>query len=66
MATKMLIFCGSDDPERVYPPLMLGSGAQAMDMELSLFFTLSLAALASLGPALGAAHTRAGAGLRYE
>ena len=41
MARKMLIFCGSDDPERVYPPLMLGSGAQAMDMELSLFFTLS-------------------------
>jgi len=41
MAKKMLIFCGSDDPERVYPPLMLGSGAQAMDMELTLFFTLS-------------------------
>jgi hypothetical protein len=41
MATKMLIFCGSDDPERVYPPFMLGSGAQAMDMELTLFFTLS-------------------------
>ena len=32
----------------------------------SLFFTLGLAALASLGPALGAAHARAGAGLRYE
>jgi predicted peroxiredoxin len=41
MAKKMLIFCGSDDPERVYPPLMLGSGALAMDMELTLFFTLS-------------------------
>ena len=41
MAKKMLIFCGSDDPERVYPPFMLGSGAQAMDMELTLFFTLS-------------------------
>ena len=41
MARKMLIFCGSDDPERVYPPMMLGAGAQAMDMELTLFFTLS-------------------------
>jgi predicted peroxiredoxin len=41
MATKMLIFCGSDEPERVYPPFMLGAGAQAMDMELTLFFTLS-------------------------
>ena len=41
MATKMLVFCGSDDPERVYPPFMLGSGAQAMDMELTMFFTLS-------------------------
>jgi predicted peroxiredoxin len=41
MAKKMLIFCGSDDPERVYPPMMLGSGAQAMDMEVTLFFTLS-------------------------
>ena len=41
MARKMLIFCGSDDPERVYPPFMLGSGAMAMDMELMLFFTLT-------------------------
>lgn len=41
MAKKMLVFCGSDAPEKVYPPLMLGSGAQAMDMELTLFFTLS-------------------------
>jgi predicted peroxiredoxin len=41
MATRMLIFCGSDDPERVYPPFMIGSGALAMDMDLTLFFTLS-------------------------
>ena len=41
MARQMLIFCGSDDPERAYPPFMLGSGAQAMDMELTMFFTMS-------------------------
>ena len=41
MPGKMLIFCGSDDPERAYPPFMLGSGAQAMDMDLTLFFTMS-------------------------
>ena len=41
MSKKMLVFCGSDDPERAYPPLMLGTGAQAMDMDLTLFFTMS-------------------------
>jgi predicted peroxiredoxin len=41
MATKMLVFCGSDDPERAFPPFMLGSGALAMEMELTLFFTMS-------------------------
>jgi predicted peroxiredoxin len=41
MTTKVLIFCGSDDPERVYPPFMLGAGALAMEMDLTLFFTLS-------------------------
>jgi predicted peroxiredoxin len=41
MASKMLVFCGSDDPEHVYPPMMLGAGALAMEMELTLFFTLS-------------------------
>lgn len=41
MAEKMLIFCGSDDPQKAFPPFMLGSGALAMDMELTLFFTMS-------------------------
>lgn len=38
---KMLIFCGSDDPQKAFPPFMLGSGALAVDMELTLFFTMS-------------------------
>jgi len=41
MAKKMLIFCGSDDPYKILPPFMLGSGALAMDMEVELFFTLT-------------------------
>jgi predicted peroxiredoxin len=38
---KMLVFCGSDDPHKAFPPFMLGCGGQALDMELTLFFTLS-------------------------
>lgn len=41
MASKMLIFCGSDDPQKAFPPFMLGSGALATDMELTMFFTLA-------------------------
>ena len=41
MATKVLIFCGSDDPQKAFPPFMLGSGALATEMELTLFFTMS-------------------------
>ena len=41
MASKMLIFCGSDDPHKAFPPFMLGSGALATDMELTMFFTLT-------------------------
>ena len=41
MAKKMLVFCGSDDPNKAFPPFMLGCGALAVDMELTLFFTLS-------------------------
>ena len=41
MATKVLIFCGSDDPQKAFPPFMLGSGALASDMELTMFFTMS-------------------------
>jgi predicted peroxiredoxin len=39
--SKMLVFCGSDEPEKAFPPFMLGSGALAMEMELVLFFTMS-------------------------
>ncbi len=41
MAKKMLVFCGSDDPHKAFPPFMLGCGAQALDMDLILFFTLT-------------------------
>jgi len=41
MASKMLIFCGSDDPQKAFPPFMLGSGGQATEMELTMFFTLT-------------------------
>ncbi len=41
MAQKMLIFCGSDTPEKAFPPFMLGSGGLVMDMEVKLFFTMS-------------------------
>ncbi|MBZ5630242.1 MAG: DsrE/DsrF/DrsH-like family protein [Acidobacteriia bacterium] len=41
MAGKMLIFCGSDEPQKAFPPFMLGSGALATDMELTLFFTMN-------------------------
>lgn len=37
---KMAVFCGSDDPQRAFPPFMLGSGALALDMDLVLFFTM--------------------------
>lgn len=38
---KMWIFCGSDEPQKAFPPFMLGSGALALDMELNLFFTMN-------------------------
>ncbi|MBN2576521.1 MAG: DsrE/DsrF/DrsH-like family protein [Deltaproteobacteria bacterium] len=41
MAKKMVVFCGSDEPQKAFPPFMLGSGAIAMDMNLMLFFTMS-------------------------
>ena len=41
MATKVLFFCGSDHPEHAFPPFMLGLGAMASDMEVSMFFTMS-------------------------
>lgn len=41
MAKKMVIFCGSDSPEKAYPPFMLGLGALASEMEVMFFFTMS-------------------------
>ncbi len=40
MASKMIIFCGSDEPKKAFPPFMLASGGIAMDMEITMFFTL--------------------------
>jgi predicted peroxiredoxin len=41
VAKKMLVFCGSDAPEKAFPPFMLSSGALSADMEVTLFFTMS-------------------------
>ena len=41
MAEKVSIFCGSDEPQKAFPPFMLGSGALATDMEVTLFFTMN-------------------------
>jgi len=41
MTETMWIFCGSDDPQKAFPPFMLGSGALALDMKVNLFFTMS-------------------------
>ncbi|OQX83779.1 MAG: hypothetical protein B6D63_05705 [Candidatus Latescibacteria bacterium 4484_7] len=41
MAKKVLFFCGSDDPQKAFPPFMLASGAIASDMEVSMFFTMN-------------------------
>lgn len=41
MASKMVVFCGSDAPEKAFPPFMLGLGALASDLELMLFFSMS-------------------------
>jgi predicted peroxiredoxin len=37
----MVVFCGSDAPEKAFPPFMLGLGALASDLELMMFFTMS-------------------------
>lgn len=41
MAKKMVVFCGSDSPEKAFPPFMLGLGALASEMDVMFFFTLS-------------------------
>jgi predicted peroxiredoxin len=40
MAKKVVVYCGSDEPLKVFPAFMIGSAAQAMDMELILFFSM--------------------------
>ena len=40
MQKKVWIFCGSDTPQKAYPPFMLAAGALAMDMDVNLFFTM--------------------------
>ena len=40
MAEKVWIFCGSDEPEKAFPPFMLAAGALALDMNVGLFFTM--------------------------
>jgi predicted peroxiredoxin len=41
MSEKMWIFCGSDEPQKAFPPFMLGSGALALDMQVNMFFTMN-------------------------
>jgi predicted peroxiredoxin len=41
MAKKMVVFCGSDEPQKAFPPFMLSAGAIAMDMEVMMFFTMN-------------------------
>ncbi|MCK4871668.1 MAG: DsrE/DsrF/DrsH-like family protein [Phycisphaerales bacterium] len=41
MASKMMVFCGSDDPQKAFPPFMLGSGALATEMDVTMFFTMT-------------------------
>ena len=41
MASKMMVFCGSDDPQKAFPPFMLVAGALALEMEVTMFFTMA-------------------------
>ena len=36
----MVIFCGSDEPQRAFPAFMIASGALATDMSVMMFFTM--------------------------
>jgi len=38
---RIWLLCGSDDPEKAFPPFMLAAGALATDMEVAMFFTMS-------------------------
>ena len=38
---KLVVFCGSDAPEKAFPPFMLGTGALASEMDVMFFFTMS-------------------------
>ena len=37
----MVIYCGSDEPHRAFPPFMIASGALASEMEVTMFFCMS-------------------------
>jgi predicted peroxiredoxin len=41
MAETMWVFCGSDKPEKAFPAFMMAAGALALDMKVSMFFTMS-------------------------
>jgi predicted peroxiredoxin len=41
MAERMSVFCSSDKPEKAFPAFMMAAGALALDMEVSMFFTMS-------------------------
>jgi len=41
MSKKVLIFCGSDQPDKAFPPFMLAAGGIALDMEITMFFTMT-------------------------
>jgi predicted peroxiredoxin len=41
MSKKMIVFCGSDTPDKAFPPFMLGAGGLALEMEVTLFFTMN-------------------------
>ena len=53
VAKKMLIFCGSDAPEKAFPPFMLAAGALSAEMEVTLFFTMSGLNIVRKGGAAG-------------
>lgn len=40
VAKKVWFFCGSKEPKKAFPPFMLAAGALALDMDVSMFFTM--------------------------
>lgn len=41
MPETIWLFCGSDEPQKAFPPFMLAAAAVAMDMKVTMFFTMS-------------------------